>query len=45
MDLVVLQFCYDHWWEMLTDDRIEYVNANNATFFLFEKIVRLISFL
>ena len=32
MDSVVLQLCYDGWWETLADGRTEYVNANNTTF-------------
>ncbi|KAH9745175.1 RNA-binding (RRM/RBD/RNP motifs) family protein [Citrus sinensis] len=28
MDSVVLELCYDGWWETLEDGRMEYVNAN-----------------
>ncbi|KAH9694855.1 SWIM-type domain-containing protein [Citrus sinensis] len=32
MDSVVLQLCYEGWWETLADGRTEYVNAKNTTF-------------
>ncbi|KAH9718027.1 SWIM-type domain-containing protein [Citrus sinensis] len=32
MDSVVLQLCYDGWWETLADGRTEYVNAKNTSF-------------
>ena len=32
MDSVVLQLCYDYWWETLIDGRTEYVNAKNTSF-------------
>ncbi|KAH9674858.1 glucomannan 4-beta-mannosyltransferase 9 [Citrus sinensis] len=32
MDSVVLQLCYDGWWETLADGRTEYVNAKNTAF-------------
>ncbi|KAH9715045.1 SWIM-type domain-containing protein [Citrus sinensis] len=32
MDSVVLQLCYDGWWETFADGRTEYVNAKNTTF-------------
>ena len=31
MDFVVLQLCYNGWWETLVDGRTEYVNAKNTT--------------
>ncbi|KAH9797211.1 ATP synthase mitochondrial f1 complex assembly factor 1 [Citrus sinensis] len=34
MDSVVLQLCYDGWWETLADGRMEYVNNNNTTFLI-----------
>ena len=43
MDSVVLELCYDDWWETLEDDLVEYVNGKNIIFLL-GKIVRLISF-
>ena len=43
IDSIVLQLCYDGWWETLADGRMEYVNAKNIIFF-FGKIVYLISF-
>ncbi|XP_052298607.1 uncharacterized protein LOC127902730 [Citrus sinensis] len=32
MDSVVLQLCYDGWWETLADGRTEYVNTKNTAF-------------
>ncbi|KAH9756754.1 pentatricopeptide repeat-containing protein [Citrus sinensis] len=32
MDSVVLQLCYNGWWETLADGRTEYVNAKNTVF-------------
>ena len=37
MDSVVLQLCYDGWWETLVDGRTEYVNAKNTSFFHFQR--------
>ena len=34
MDSVVLEFCYDGWWKMLEDGRMEYVNGKNRAFFV-----------
>ncbi|KAH9647176.1 SWIM-type domain-containing protein [Citrus sinensis] len=34
MDSVVLQLCYDGWWEMLADGSMEYVNGNNTAFLI-----------
>ena len=36
MDSVVLQLCYDGWWETLADGRTEYVNAKNTTFLVWK---------
>ena len=30
MDSLVLQLCYESWWETLADGRMEYVNDNNT---------------
>ena len=32
MDLVVLELCYDCWWETLEDGHMEYVNGKNKIF-------------
>ncbi|KAH9760798.1 SWIM-type domain-containing protein [Citrus sinensis] len=32
MDSVVLELCYDGWWETLEDGRMEYVNGKNRAF-------------
>ena len=34
MDSVVLQLCYDGWWETLADGSMEYVNGNNTAFLI-----------
>ena len=34
MDLVVLELCYDNWWETLENGRMEYVNGKNRVFFI-----------
>ena len=36
MDSVVLQLCYDDWWETLADGRMEYVNAKNTAFLVWK---------
>ncbi|KAH9680511.1 SWIM-type domain-containing protein [Citrus sinensis] len=44
MDSVVLELCYDGWWETLEDGRMEYVNGKNRAFLvgkncLFDKLL------
>ena len=34
MDSVVLELCYDGWWETLEDGHMEYVNGKNRVFFV-----------
>lgn len=34
MDSVLLQLCYDGWWETLAEGHIEYVNDNNIIFLI-----------
>ena len=34
MDSVVLELCYDSWWETLEDSRMEYVNGKNRALFV-----------
>ncbi|KAH9704759.1 SWIM-type domain-containing protein [Citrus sinensis] len=34
MDSVVLELCYDGWWETLENSRMEYVNGKNRAFFV-----------
>ena len=34
----MLQLCYDGWWKMLGDSRMEYVNGKNIIFFYWEKL-------
>ena len=36
MDFVVLQLCYDGWWETLADGHTEYVNAKNTSFLVWK---------
>ena len=44
MDSVVLELCYDGWWETLEDGRMEYVNGKNRVFlvgknYLFDQLL------
>lgn len=32
IDSIVLELCYDGWWETLVDDHMKYVNSNNIIF-------------
>ena len=36
MNSVVLQLCYDGWWETLANSRTEYVNAKNTIFLVWK---------
>ena len=44
MDSIVLELCYDGWWETLEDGRMEYVNGKNRAFlvgtiYLFDQLL------
>ena len=44
MDSVVLELCYDGWWETLENGRMEYVNSKNRAFlvgknYLFDQLL------
>ena len=34
MNSVVLELCYDDWWETLEDRHMEYMNGKNRAFFV-----------